>query len=155
MFTVPPAIQAQRLSTCRVCKWYNKKFGTCGTPVVGSNEYDDDEIDELNTKTHYRKKIKLCGCFMNVKTKLTFASCPAEKWGSFRLNKEEISELQKFLRGLSKSGQVDEKQARQLWEWKSKLTGRRENYTLCPGCVRDLINVLNRELKTANNETSE
>lgn len=78
MFIVPPAIQAERLNTCRACKWYNKKFGTCGTPVVGSDEYDEDEIEIRNTKTHYRKKIKLCGCFMNVKTKLTFASCPAE-----------------------------------------------------------------------------
>lgn len=147
MFIVPPAIQAERLNTCRACKWYNKKFGTCGTPVVGSDEYDEDEIEIRNTKTHYRKKIKLCGCFMNVKTKLTFASCPAEKWSSFRLSKDEINELKKFLRSIAKNGQVDEKQARELWNWKSKLTGRREQYTLCPGCVRDLISALNRELK--------
>lgn len=56
-------VREERMSICRVCP----------------------EFIELTSQC------KKCGCFMNVKTKLTNASCPLGKWGIIRVEfqKEE------------------------------------------------------------------
>lgn len=71
-------LSQRRLDICRSCLYVNKTmFGThtCGTldllnnpPVIGS-----DVI-------YKNRKIHLCGCVMEAKTKEADAICPAGKW---------------------------------------------------------------------------
>lgn len=60
----------KRLSQCTYCEYSVKnKIGiTCGTIIVGDVIY------------HENKQVNLCGCIMKIKTKLTNAKCPINKW---------------------------------------------------------------------------
>lgn len=62
--------QEERILICQNCNYSkNEYFITwCGTPILG------DRI------LHNDKKIKLCGCNMNIKSKFTKSKCPANKW---------------------------------------------------------------------------
>jgi hypothetical protein len=140
MFTVPPAIRDSRIKTCQECKYYKKTTMSCGTLIVG------DTVPEENEFSYRKKKIKLCGCVMPVKTRLMFAKCPMGKWDSFRLSKEEIQELKEFVNGLPLS-KLSNEQVTKLFEMKSKITGRRESATRCGSCVNSLINEFKKQLK--------
>ena len=54
-FFVPNEIYEERMSICKSCVFYFKPTGTC----------------------------KDCGCFMKIKHKFGWASCPIGKWGKF------------------------------------------------------------------------
>lgn len=62
----------QRLEICRGCEFsqshLNGKVTSCGELIVG------EVVDYANTK------ISLCGCVMELKTRLPLATCPANKW---------------------------------------------------------------------------
>jgi hypothetical protein len=58
---VPEAAFEERMAICRGCEHFINLTSQC----------------------------KLCGCFMNLKTKLTNASCPAGKWGQIHVTMEE------------------------------------------------------------------
>jgi hypothetical protein len=139
MFTVPPAIRDSRIKTCQECKYYKKTTMSCGTLIVGNT------VPEENEFSYRKKKIKLCGCVMPVKTRMMFAKCPMGKWDSFRLNKEEIAELKEFVNGLPLSKLTNE-QVTKLFEMKSKITGRRESATRCGSCVNSLIQEFKKQL---------
>ena len=106
MFTVPPAIRDHRIKTCQECKYYKKTTMSCGTLIIG------DSVPEENEFNYRKKKVRLCGCVMPVKTKLVFAKCPLNKWDSFRLSKEEIDELKQFVNDLPLSSLRDRKSTR-------------------------------------------
>jgi hypothetical protein len=139
MFTVPPAIRDSRMKTCQECKHYRKTTMSCGTLIVGNS------VPEENEFNYRKKKVRLCGCVMPVKTKLIFAKCPLNKWDSFRLSKEEIAELREFVGGLPLSS-LSREQVKKLYEMKSKLTGRRENPSTCGSCVAGLIKEFKNQL---------
>lgn len=54
--TVPDKIAESRMSICNSCEHLYKPASTC----------------------------RKCGCFMTLKTKLKFASCPINKWDSYK-----------------------------------------------------------------------
>ena len=139
MFTVPPAIRDHRIKTCQECKYYKKTTMSCGTLIIG------DSVPEENEFNYRKKKVRLCGCVMPVKTKLAFAKCPLNKWDSFRLSKEEIDELKQFVNDLPLSS-LSMAQVKRLYEMKSKLTGRREVPTTCGSCVNSLIKEFKKQL---------
>ena len=140
MFTVPPALRDHRIKTCQECKYYRKTTMSCGTLIVG------ESVPEENEFNYRRKKVRLCGCVMPVKTKLMFAKCPLGKWESFRLSKEEIEELKTFVGGLPLSS-LSREQVKKLYELKSKLTGRREQPSTCGSCVNSLIKEFKKQLE--------
>lgn len=140
MFTVPPAIRDSRMKTCQECKHYRKTTMSCGTLIVGNT------VPEENEFSYRKKKVRLCGCVMPVKTKLIFAKCPLNKWDSFRLSKEEIAELREFVGGLPLSS-LSRDQVKKLYEMKSKLTGRRESPSTCGSCVAGLIKEFKKQLE--------
>lgn len=60
----------KRLSQCTYCEYSVKnKIGiTCGEFLIG------------DVVIHEGKEVKLCGCIMKLKTKLTNSICPINKW---------------------------------------------------------------------------
>lgn len=140
-FNVPLHIQRERLNTCKSCKFFNTTFKTCGTPIVG-NKVDPEE----NNVTYYKAKIKLCGCFMEVKTKFRFASCPANKWFAMDMKPEEITVLDEFINRVNKANKIDTQDVQLLYHWYSKITKKHQQPSGCASCIRDLINEFRRQL---------
>ena len=81
---VKDSVRNERIETCRKCKHYTKAK-TCGTPIVGK------EV------THHKKKYKLCGCVMALKTKFKGQSCPLKKWTA-ELTPKEVESLREALK---------------------------------------------------------
>ena len=74
------------------------------------------EAEENNKITHYRRKTRLCGCFMPAKVHFAGYRCPINKWGRYRLNEEETELLREFVSGLPDGGRIDAKTVKALNE---------------------------------------
>lgn len=61
---------SKRLAQCKFCEYSVKnKIGiSCGNLLIGDIVF------------HEGKEVHLCGCIMKLKTKLTSAKCPINKW---------------------------------------------------------------------------
>jgi len=140
-FNVPLHIQRERISICNTCKFYNSTFKTCGTPLIGG-KVDPEE----NNVTYYKAKIKLCGCFMEVKTKFRFASCPANKWLALDMKPEEITVLDQFINRVNKANKIEPDDINLLYHWYSKISKKHQQPSGCASCIRDLINEFRRQL---------
>jgi hypothetical protein len=70
----------RRMLKCVECKYSQKLYDvvTCGKPIVGE------------VITHEGKEVELCGCLMNIKTKLPDAKCPINKWQNDTIKTERI-----------------------------------------------------------------
>jgi len=140
-FNVPLHIQRERLATCKKCKFFKLLTQSCGTLIVG-NTVDPDE----NSVTHYKEKIKLCGCIMPIKTKFVFASCPAHKWFALDWKEEEIAALDEFIQRIHKANKIESQDLQQLYKWATKITGKHQQVSGCASCIRDLITEFRRQL---------
>jgi hypothetical protein len=90
------------LSICQKCKFFKASTASCGTLIIGQT------VDlEENNVTHYKEKIKLCGCVMPVKTKFRFASCPAHKCFALDWKQEEIAALDEFIHRIHKANKIE------------------------------------------------
>ena len=150
MFKVPPAIAAERLKICRACKHYRPEFNTCGTLILGDKLSPEDlELAEAaNEVTHYRKKLRLCGCVMPVKTKYSLFRCPINKWGRYKLSEEETEALRAFVLGLPTQGVYTGSIIKEAAEWFAKMTGQRHGCSSCR--ARSVIEYLKDSVKVAN-----
>jgi hypothetical protein len=144
-FNAPLHIQRERLATCKKCKFYQPTFGTCGTPLIGGTVEPEE-----NNVTYYKEKIKLCGCFMDVKTKFRFTSCPANKWFAIDMKPEDIAALDVFIQRVSKANKIEQEDLHQLYTWYGKITKRTERPSGCASCIRDLIKEFRRQLGKVN-----
>ena len=140
-FNVPPVIQRERLEICKKCKFYNVKWGTCGTPLIGG-KVDPEE----NFVSYYKEPIKLCGCFMSHKVKYRFTSCPAHKWHALNWSKREIAQLDEFINKVVGATKLEQATVNELYAWYSKITGRLQQPSQCASCIRDLIKEFRRQL---------
>lgn len=144
-FSAPILAQRERLEICKKCKFFNHKFGTCGTPIIG-NAVKAEE----NDVRWYKEKIRLCGCIMSNKVRWRFTSCPAHKWSALNWSEYEIAELDKFITRLNKANKVEPDDLQKLYGFFSRMTGRNESISNCPSCVRDLITEFRRQLGKVN-----
>ena len=140
-FNVPLHIQRERLNTCKKCKFFKPLTQSCGTLLVGNTV----ELEE-NSVTHYKEKIKLCGCIMPLKTKFIFASCPAHKWFALDWKEDEIAELDVFINRIHKANKIEPHDLHQLYAWASKVIGKKQQASGCASCIRDLITEFRRQL---------
>jgi len=140
-FNVPLHIQRERLAICKKCKFFKPLTQSCGTLIVG-NTVDPEE----NSVTHYKEKIKLCGCIMPIKTKFVFASCPAHKWFALDWKDEEIAALDVFIHRIHKANKIEAHDLHQLYEWFSRMVGKKQQTSNCASCIRDLITEFRRQL---------
>jgi hypothetical protein len=144
---VPLHIQRERLNICKKCKFYKPLTQSCGTLILG------DTVDpEENSVTHYKEKIKLCGCIMPIKTKFIFASCPAHKWFALDWKDDEIAALDVFINRIHKANKIEPHDLHQLYEWYSKLVGKKQQTSVCASCIRDLITEFRRQLNKVDSK---
>jgi hypothetical protein len=109
-------------------------------------------MPEENEVTYYKENIKLCGCFMDVKTKFRFTSCPAHKWFAIDMKPEEIAALDVFIARITKSNKIEQDDLQMLYYWFSKITKKHEKPSACGTCIRDLINEFRRQLGKVNDK---
>lgn len=153
-FISPASVQQKRLEICKGCKWAKNTIGvlTCGTPIVG-NSVDDEKI---NIVGHKRKKIKLCGCVMKAKVKLSFAECPAGKWSYFKYDRVkyevDYGTKQMFIEFMDMldavKGRYEHEMIVKIISWASRLSGQLVEHTTCGPCVRAII----KELRAVRDE---
>jgi hypothetical protein len=150
MFIVPQEVLAKRLSTCRACEYFNKDFGTCGTPLVGRPLTKEEiaDIEKQNIVSWKRSKYKLCGCVMKAKARLTFAECPVSKWQKFvKLTKKEQKEMMEFVTTIRERGYLTRKEVEQLYGYAETVSGQKHEVKMCGSCVKDMVDKIYRTLK--------
>jgi Cys-tRNA synthase (O-phospho-L-seryl-tRNA:Cys-tRNA synthase) len=145
-----PKVRKERLEICQSCKWYKSHTKSCGTLIIG-NDVSEEVLAENNV-TYYKKEFTLCGCVMPVKTKLSMAKCPANKWTS-ALTDEDINQIKDFLKtinvidGKIKVQRITSEQVKTIFEWMKKLKGQPVEITSCGKCIEDAVKSLIEEIQ--------
>ena len=130
---------AKRMATCIECPAYNATTRTCGTPLNKLNPLGE-------TMTIEGVTFKPCGCFLDVKTKMTLSDCPANRWEKV-VDGSLIQDAQTLLFNARKNGALNNDERTTLARLKSLMTGRNEKITSCVTCVNQTIAELNKQLK--------
>jgi hypothetical protein len=89
---------------------------------------------------------KPCGCFLDIKTKMTLSDCPAGKWEKV-VDGSLMQDAQTLLFNAKKNGALNNDERTLLARLKSLMTGRNEKVTSCVSCVNQTIAELNKQLK--------
>ncbi len=147
--TVTKEVHLQRMRTCEGCKFFKSITKSCGTLIVG-RKLTQEELEELqkeNLVKHYKKKIRLCGCWLPAKTYGLFESCPVGKWGMESLSKEQMQKLILFVEDLPQYGIYKSESVKELNRWFQFVTGSKKNISGCPTCVRDMVKTFRKEIK--------
>jgi hypothetical protein len=129
----------KRMAVCNSCPAFNSTVRTCGKPLNKLNPFGE-------TMTVDGVTFKPCGCFLDVKTKMTLSDCPAGRWEKV-VNASLIEDAKTLLMNAKSKGAIDQKERELLAELKSLMTGRKEKITGCVSCVNQTIDELNRQLK--------
>tara|TARA_R110000787_G_scaffold16595_1_gene50033 strand:- start:2640 stop:3044 length:405 start_codon:yes stop_codon:yes gene_type:complete len=108
----------QRIAICESCNHFRKRSRTCGTPIVGN---------KVGNK-------RTCGCFMDVKTKLSFSTCPLDKWGDLQVSKNDYLEMKRLL--LEVKNTINPEQKTTMYELLNKYTGGSEKSNNCVPCLK-------------------
>lgn len=166
---VPARVRTARMNECGKCKFYNDEHGSCGTPmslkslitgthgglieldgIVDQSDVDTDtDLQELNLVKYYKKKVRLCGCYIKEKTKYSFESCPIGKWGKYRLSDAETDMLETFIKSLPTTGKLTNEQVNDVMKWFEKASGR--PVRRCDNCIRAMIKELQIQIGNKQN----
>jgi len=130
---------AKRMAICNECPAFNSTARTCGTPLNKLNPLG-------NTMTIDGVTFKPCGCFLDVKTKMTLSDCPAGKWEKV-IDGSLLDDAKTLLFNAKSKGAIEFKDRQLLAELKSLMTGRPEKVTGCVSCVNQTLAELNKQLK--------
>jgi hypothetical protein len=144
---VPDNVKQERMAICVKCKWYKETTGSCGTLIVANFNRPKDHVDiviEDNIVRHYRKKVKLCGCKMSWKTQFNWAMCPADKWYSYGISNDELVRIKELLEQYKHKSSLTYLEAKPLFMYASKVSGKNIEQSTCPECVRRIINDLRK-----------
>ena len=132
-WTVSANRQKKRISICEACEHFRPKTRTCGKPVVGQR------IE------HNGESKRLCGCFMDAKTKLKFGSCPLGLWSSNKDELKELMENKEFVTEILNSQRVNNKDLTKAYQIYTNITGNRKAPGSCPPCIKaDLKQVIKK-----------
>lgn len=129
----------KRMATCIECPAYHATTRTCGKPLNKLNPLAE-------TMTIEGVTFKPCGCFLDVKTKMTLSDCPANRWEKV-VDGSLIQDAQTLLFNARKNGALNNDERTTLARLKSLMTGRNEKVTSCVTCVNQTIAELNKQLK--------
>lgn len=130
---------SKRMEICTQCPAFNATARTCGTPLNKLNPLG-------NTMTIDGVTFKPCGCFLDVKTKMTLSDCPAGKWEKV-VDGSVIQDAKTLLQTAKERGAIEFKDRQLLANLKSLMTGKQEKVTSCVSCVNQTIAELNKQLK--------
>lgn len=145
-----PKVRKERLEICQSCKWYKPQTKSCGTLIIGNDV--SEEILAENNVTYYKKEFTLCGCVMPIKTKLSMAKCPANKWSS-SLTDTDIEEIKVFLKSINlidgkfKVQRISAEQVNTIFSWLKKLKGQPVEISSCGKCVENAVKDLIQEIQ--------
>lgn len=147
----------ERLKVCQDCKFFKKSTGSCGTLIIGQTV----ELEE-NKVTHYKAKIKLCGCKMRWKAKYPFASCPAGKWNAYIYGLEKDPDMtatryrdlidsrrkviKDFVLSLHGLPRLEQSQVRLLYSMAKEVSGNKSIpvTSSCGACVAEMLNTMTK-----------
>ena len=143
MIFVKDIEKQERLKICKACKYYKEETKTCGTFRVLKPEGD--------TITYRKKKVKLCGCIMPLKTKFKGVSCPINKWKGILSRKE--SEYIKGLLKMTKGKEaIPTKLAKEIIDIYNKAFNTKKKLTPCKTCMKTIIEELKNSIYQYPNE---
>lgn len=142
MWYVDSKLKQERLKICEACEHFEPEKKTCG-PVYNPFK---ELIKKRDPIIINGEELRTCGCYVNVKASLTSEHCPLGKWLSERLSKVDGCALKDFILSLDEY-HVTNEQLQTLFSYKSKISGRHEQVTTCPSCVRDLIDNLKKQVR--------
>ena len=144
-------VQAERQAICHHCKWYKEPTDSCGTLILGGRVEVDAPKD--NNVTHYKRKIRLCGCKIAWKVKFKAQQCPAGKWLRDGITDEDIEQIKEWLDQLPKRSRWSVEELKPFYVVASKVKGMNIEPSTCSSCVHDLISemkLLVNEVENAN-----
>lgn len=126
--------QVRRMNICRKCPYYKPDTRSCGTLIAG---------DYINVGK--KRRVKLCGCIMPLKSKFKVSSCPLKKWGN-EINKSDLDELKKMY-GKIEHGRISTDDAKKLVDSYNKTFGANRQFTTCGSCLKQLAKEIEETLK--------
>tara|TARA_R110000744_G_scaffold131957_1_gene240183 strand:- start:300 stop:704 length:405 start_codon:yes stop_codon:yes gene_type:complete len=110
-------LEAERIAICEQCPHFRKRSRTCGTPIVGN---------KVGNK-------RTCGCFMDIKTKLSFSNCPLDRWQSNEISNADYLEMKNLVSEVTHS--INPKQKSVLYEMLSKYNEGTTKTSNCAPCL--------------------
>ena len=145
-------IRKERWDTCKGCKFFVAATSSCG-PLITGRTLTAEETKQLEVR-HYKKKVRLCGCVMKVKTFLPFASCPAGKWSAVEMNgitpehvAKKRDEIITFLKSIEGRPSLTTNEIRTLLGFIAYLYNKRVQMTTCSPCIINYIDDLKKQVK--------
>jgi hypothetical protein len=142
----PREVRDQRRQICQGCKHYKPLFRSCNTLIIDRKLTPKEEAEARasNLVTRNKQKFELCGCFMPVKWRIPWVSCPLQKWGLHGLTEAEIEQLKEFLDSLPKN-EIPSKEVTELFTWAGRIRGTK--VTTCGECVKSIIEEMRKNLE--------
>tara|TARA_R100001244_G_scaffold132321_3_gene108203 strand:+ start:785 stop:1204 length:420 start_codon:yes stop_codon:yes gene_type:complete len=128
---------SKRIAICESCAHFRKRSRTCGTPIVGN---------KVGSK-------RTCGCFMDVKTKINFASCPLSKWEQYEVSKKDIKDIKHLLESVKY--EISGQQKTVLFDMVRKYIGGNKKTSNCMPCLKSAIQDMKRIVKEYDSESIE
>lgn len=139
----------KRRSICMACEFYNKQTKSCGTLLpLNLIKGKGGDLVELEGR---ERKVRLCGCYMPAKWKLSFSECslPGEhsKWGK-TVSKAQYKEVKDLLNNQVSSSEWNEKM---LEIYNSTFTRTEKDSSLtCGKCLQRMKKQLEELVKNYN-----
>jgi len=106
-----------RITICESCVHFRKRTRTCGTPIVGN---------KVGSK-------RTCGCFMDIKTKLSFSNCPLDKWYGNDISDKDFKEMKKLIADVGTS--INPKQKDTLYSLLRRYNNSNVKSSNCSPCL--------------------
>jgi hypothetical protein len=129
-----------RMAICRECPVYNSTTRTCGTPLNKLNPFAQPvTLDGVTFKP--------CGCFLDLKTKMTFQDCPAGKW-PIVVDAEKKAQAKELVQSVKATNTLTDPQRRLLAEFDEMMKGSKGKVSSCVPCVKKMVDDLHNQLKT-------
>jgi hypothetical protein len=120
-FKADQELSNKRIAICESCRHFRKKTRTCGTAVVGN---------KVGSK-------RTCGCFMDVKTKLTFSRCPFSYWGVSQVAENDYIAIKKLLKDVKQT--INPTQKELLYDMQRKYIGGNTKTSNCVPCLKSAL----------------
>ncbi len=129
-----------RMAICKECPVYNSTTRTCGTPLNKLNPFATPvTLDGVTFKP--------CGCFLDLKTKMTFQDCPAGKWPVV-VDSEKKAQAKELVESVKATNVLTDPQRRLLAEFDEMMKGSKGKVSSCVPCVKKMVDDLHNQLKT-------
>jgi hypothetical protein len=129
----------ERMHICIECPVYNSTTRTCGMPLNKLNPFSQPvTLDGVTFKP--------CGCFLDLKTKMTFADCPAGKWPKI-VDAELVEQAKALVEEVKRTNVLSDGNRKLLTQLDTLMKGTNTKTSSCIPCINKIISELNNQLK--------